>query len=259
MITENIRLRASNSERWTLCPGSARLEYDIPDIPSKYANEGILAHAVAAEFLTSTRSREALKEYMYYTGLCENEELFINVYKYLDYIADLLPIGIIRNKWIFIERNVDFSHVIPNTYDPTGTCDALIVDDKNKTLHIIDLKYGKGVKVEVINNTQLVLYALGAINDLQFLYDIEKVVLHIVQPRMCNYQAQELSIKELESWKAFFIEKSQLALSENAPRIAGDKQCKFCKAKSICPEYQEFKKPFSVDEFDTLTITTQEN
>lgn len=265
MTNKNIRLRASSSERWINCPGSAQLEHAIPEIPSKYAEEGIMAHDVAATMLNYFKDKKQL-------------EIFINVCNYSAYVHGLLIAAndndrgkfflvydtktfFEKDKLVLIEHKVDFSHVMPGAYDATGTCDALIFDDAAKTLHIIDLKYGKGIKVEVENNTQLLLYAIGAINDFQFLYDIHNIRLHIVQPRMDNYQSQHLTIDELEPWHSFFIEKSQLALSENAPRIPDVKICRFCRAKSICPEYQEFTKPFSIAEFDDLTLTTtnQEN
>ncbi len=252
-MTENIKLRASSSERWINCPGSARLEHNIPETPSKYAEEGILAHELAAIRLKRLPPPEDIDKYLQYTGM------MINVDKYVQYFDSIATLS---DKFLLIERKVDFSHVLPDTEDPTGTCDALIIDDIDKTLHIIDLKYGKGVKVDVMNNTQLLLYALGAINDLEFLYDIEKIILHIVQPRLNHIDHDILTIKELESWKEFFIEKSQLALSENAPRIPSKKTCQFCKAKSICPEYQEAKftfKPFTINDFDDLTLTNQEN
>lgn len=263
-MTENIRLRASSSERWINCPGSARLEHGIPDVPSKYAEEGILAHNMAAQYLeilnanmdTELEGIYSLYEPMYPKV---NEDMYYNILKYVNYIDGLLT-NINDDKenkiLLLVERKVDFSHVLLNVLDATGTCDALIINDN--ILHIIDLKYGKGVAVEVENNPQLLLYALGAINDLGFLYDIVGVGLHIFQPRINNIKYQYLPIKYLEPWKTFFLEKSQAALAIDAPRIPNQKWCKFCKAKAICPEYQEFNKPFSIDEFDTLT-TKQEN
>lgn len=273
MNKANIRLRASSSERWINCPGSARLEHGIPDIPSKYAEEGILAHQLAADILNSpTRKlRDFVNRSVAHKVIFnENEGMFIEVGKYLEYIENIIAyidakleytyeLPNINNQLLLIERKVDFSYVLPNAADATGTCDTLIIDDIGKVLHIIDLKYGKGVKVDVENNTQLLLYTLGVINDLQFLYDIEQITLHIVQPRIDNFQHQDLTIKELEPWKEFFIEKSQAALAINAPRIPNQRWCKFCKAKTICPEYQKFNKPFSIDEFDTLTTINQEN
>lgn len=255
-----LKLRASSSERWINCPGSTRLEHGIPeDVPSMYAKAGIQAHEIAATILNlPERTIEAYKKLYSVNDNILFLPIFFNVEAYVNYINEIM-ICDEHTKFLLIERKVDFSHVLPDAEDPTGTCDALIIDDVQKILHIIDFKYGKGVKVEVENNPQLLLYALGAINDLQFLYDIDKIVLHIVQPRIDNLQHQELTIEELEPWKTFFIEKSQLALSEDAPRIPSKKACKFCKAKTICPEYQEFNKPFTINEFDDLTLTNQEN
>lgn len=248
-MSDNIKLRPSSSERWTSCPGSARLEHGLPPVTSKYAEEGIKAHELAANFFES--GTESFVQFIIDSKIKVSNDMAKNVNKYTDYVNELFNLN---GSLLLIERKVDFSHVMPNVENATGTCDALIIDDKSGTLHVIDLKYGKGVKIEVKDNTQLLLYALGAWSDLAFLYDIYAVTMHIVQPRINNFDSQTLEIEDLEPWETFFIEKSKIALGDNPPRAASKKACMFCRAKTICPEYQEFNKSFSVDEFDNLTI-----
>jgi hypothetical protein len=56
----------------------------------------------------------------------------------------------------FYEVRVDFSEWIPDGF---GTSDAIVIDNKTNTVHVIDLKYGKGVPVDAENNSR---YALRA-------------------------------------------------------------------------------------------------
>ncbi len=56
----------------------------------------------------------------------------------------------------------------------------MIVADEE--LQIIDYKHGVGVLVEAENNSQMMCYALGAIELFDGIYDIEKVQMTIFQP-----------------------------------------------------------------------------
>ena len=58
---------------------------------------------------------------------------------------------------VLVEYKVDLSPWIP---DCRGTADAIVF--AGRTLHVVDLKYGKGVGVDVTENEQLEAYALGA-------------------------------------------------------------------------------------------------
>ena len=56
---------------------------------------------------------------------------------------------------VLIEQRLDFSNYVPDGF---GTGDCIIIADK--ILHIIDLKYGRGVEVSAEENPQMMLYAL---------------------------------------------------------------------------------------------------
>ena len=95
------------------------------------------------------------------------------------------------------EHRFSLTKWIPDSF---GTSDAVVIDEANKTAHIIDLKYGKGVSVEAEQNTQAMLYALGVIDDLGFMYEFDTVVIHIYQPRIKNYSSWQTSTKYLLEW-----------------------------------------------------------
>ena len=80
-----------------------------------------------------------------------------------------------------MEERLDLSDYVKEAF---GTADCVVVGGED--LHIIDLKYGQGVLVDARENTQLMLYGLGALSLLDGIYDIENVSLHIYQPRRCR-------------------------------------------------------------------------
>lgn len=129
------------------------------------------------------------------------------------------------------EQRVDFSKYVPGGF---GTSDVIII--REGRLHIIDLKYGKGVEVSAEDNPQLMLYALGAICALEMIYDIDEVVMTIYQPRLGNVSSALTTRKELEAWGEDIVRPgAKLALSKNAPMEAGE-WCQFCPHRSACKE-----------------------
>lgn len=73
----------------------------------------------------------------------------------------------------------------------------IVADDE---LHIIDLKYGQGIVVEAERNPQMMLYALGALNIFDGLYDIRTVSMTIYQPRRENISTWSISVADLKDW-----------------------------------------------------------
>ena len=75
---------------------------------------------------------------------------------------------------VMVEQKLDYSRWVKDGY---GTGDAVIVADG--TLHVVDFKYGTGVPVSAEGNSQMRLYALGALDMFGELYDIDTVVMTI--------------------------------------------------------------------------------
>ncbi|WP_446923914.1 DUF2800 domain-containing protein, partial [Klebsiella pneumoniae] len=83
-------------------------------------------------------------------------------------------------------QRVDFTKWVPEGF---GTSDVVVLSDK--TIEIIDLKYGKGVPVDAYLNPQLMLYALGAVDKYDIIYEFETVRMTIIQPRLDNISTFE--------------------------------------------------------------------
>lgn len=229
------KLSASGASRWATCPGSVQMEDGIPDSESVYAQEGTLAHEM---------SELKLKHYLDPKGfgkrklnaaikkLKENELYQAEMESYTDTYVDFIKekaLSFPSNPYIEIEKRVDFSRWVDGGF---GTCDCVLIH--GSTLSIIDLKYGKGVPVSSEQNEQLILYALGAYDAFNLIYNLDKIELNIVQPRINNFSTWEISLTELLLWGDYFKVQAEKALGGNGELVPSAKACKFCKARDIC-------------------------
>jgi hypothetical protein len=225
-------LSPSKAARWLNCPPSARLEAEIPDTPSPYAAEGTLAHALAENELNHAAGYISEVEYNSNLDKLRNDDLFETdmtdyVVSYVDFVLNILA-GEGSGAKLFVEQKLDLKRYVPECY---GTADAIVVSDD--TLHIIDLKYGKGVKVDAFENSQLKLYALGALDFVSVLYNVEHITLNIVQPRLNHIDTYSLSTTELLDW-AFTVSGRAALAFEGAGYAQAGPWCKFCKCNPTC-------------------------
>lgn len=232
------RYPASASARWINCPGSIRLsaQCQVEDKDSTYAEEGTIAHEAAEVKLRiatdKTVKASALKAVMkseYWDG--EMDEA-------TDYYRDLVlehlsAAGPAAS--LMIEQKVDYSDYAP---DGWGTSDAVIINDD--TIEVIDLKYGKGVRVDAKGNTQMRCYALGALQIFGDLYAFSKARYTIVQPRLDHVSTEEITVEELLKWGDEVLKPAaELAQKPDAPTHAGE-HCRWCPARAICRERAEY-------------------
>jgi len=128
-----------------------------------------------------------------------------------------------------IEEKIDITAYVPEGF---GTGDAIVIAEG--VLEIVDLKFGKGVRVSADHNKQMMLYALGALDMFNFIYDIHTVRMTIYQPRLDNVSEWEISTEDLELWGANELRPlAKKAFAGEGEYIAGT-HCKFCKAKAQC-------------------------
>lgn len=238
-MTAHAKLSASGSSRWLNCPGSVEAEEGLEDKSSSFAEEGSCAHEVGEQALVKDKLAIAFIGQVYHNNRV-TLEMANFVQLYVDYVEALHAEGTLR----FIETRVDYSKYVEDGF---GTADAIILTED--TLHVIDLKYGRGVEVSAENNTQGMIYALGALDELSWLCEIKKIVIHIVQPRKGNYSEWTITPADLLHWaNEVVVPAAVLALSKNAPRKAGESACLWCKAKGTCTTLYDLTSEV-VDEF----------
>ena len=221
-------LGASAAERWMHCTPSARLTEGMKDEETSYAAEGTAAHA-----LCEWKVKKALKMRAgrrptsdYWTD--EMEECADN---YRDYIMDLVGEArkICKDPITLIEQHLDFSCWVPEGF---GTGDFLLVADGE--LNICDFKFGKGVPVYADHNPQMMLYALGALELFDVLYDIKTVTMTIFQPRLSNISVWSISAGDLYKWAEEELRPKAEMASKGEGEYTPGSWCRFCKAKSTC-------------------------
>lgn len=234
-------LSASSAHRWINCTPSARLCEDIEDTQSEFASEGTDAHALCEWMLNKALGKDEPRPTLQYYS----KEMEDCASGYTSFVLELKESC--KEPIVMVEQRLDFSKYVPEGF---GTGDCVIVADD--ILHIIDYKHGKGVVVDSTNNPQMMLYALGALELFDSLYDISKISMTIYQPRVANISTFEMSKEDLLKWaNETLISASKLAFDGKGTYCSGE-WCRFCKAKHLCRERAkeaiklaelDFKKP----------------
>ena len=239
------KLGASSMERWSNCPGSVALCATMPKTSSAYAEEGTLAHDIAASFLTD----KALKSDNYDQEMIDAVMIYVNFVR--ETWAGIPPHP--ENK-IMIEKGFRLTEIHPALW---GTCDCIIYAGATKTLYVFDYKHGAGIPVSPENNLQLMYNGIGAL--LSMKVPVAKVVLGIVQPRYSVDEAVkcvELDTISLLDFTSDLLDAVKRTEETDAPTVSGS-HCKFCSAKPICPALRReaevaVKAQFSVEKLDAM-------
>ncbi len=232
-------LSASGAYRWLACTPSAKLEEAFPERTSEYAEEGRLAHSIAELYMRKhylepmgpKKFAAALKSLQ--QNPLYQPEMLKHIEAYLDYIAGVVH-GFGSPPYIAGEKRLDFSAYVPEGF---GTGDCIVIG--GEVLHIVDLKYGKGVPVSAERNPQMMLYALGAWLEYSFLYPINRVQMTIFQPRLDTVAEYAMPIADLIAWGDSIKPIAARAFAGEGDFVPGD-HCQFCRAKALCRARAEF-------------------
>ena len=243
-------LGPSSTDRWLNCSRSIAASKGIEGANSDYADEGTLAHLMAETellyFINELSQfefeeiQEQIQESPYYSKSMEG---YVGVYVrtvkegisqafqlHRDLNLSYLP-------KIVIEARLETSWFVPDGF---GTADAVIIT--RDYVSIIDLKYGKGVAVSAIDNSQLRSYGLGALQTFnQETAQAAHVITTIVQPRLTGGITSEVNTREeLIKWGYEVLRPgAEEAFTGKGVAVAGD-HCQFCPIKAICKTRSDF-------------------
>ena len=199
------------------------------------------------------REYEIIKNTPYY-----NDDFEANVDNYVLYVRSQIGEG----DTPLFEQRVDFSDWVPDGF---GTADVVILSEG--AIRVIDLKFGKGVPVSALDNTQLRLYALGAYSKFKEDFpNIKEVSYTIHQPRLDIISTDGTTVAKLVDWANYFVKpKAKKAWSGSGEFLPGE-WCQFCRAKAQCRARSdfnteiarlEFKEPPLLDEDEVSLVLSK--
>ena len=251
MGSKHALLSPSSAERWLACTPSARLGEKYPDTAGEAAKEGTIAHALGETLIRYEAGIISEKQFNKEIAKIEKSEYYNAdmqelMEEYRDYVMEAYQVAALRtpDAELIIEDRLDLTKWVEDGF---GTGDTQIIADK--TLHIIDLKYGRGVRVEAVRNKQMMLYALGAVDKARIFYDIEEVTMTIYQPRLHNISTYSLSVDELYKFAEEELKPKAAQAYEGKGDFAVGDHCRFCKAKPRCRAYAEEQKKIAQYDF----------
>ena len=259
-MTAHALLSASGSKRWLTCTPSAKLEATLPEQKKAsgafdFSQEGTMAHSLGEIKLRYhfgqigieeyNRELEIIKATPYY-----DDDFAAYVDNYVLYVRSQIGEGDVP----LFEQRVDFSDWVPDGF---GTADVVILS-KYK-IRVIDLKFGKGIPVAAMDNTQLRLYALGAYSKFKEEYpELREVEYTIHQPRLDSISSDGTSITKLIDWANYFVKpKAKKAWSGAGEFLPGD-HCQFCRAKAQCRARSDYNTELARQEFKAPPLLTEE-
>ena len=231
-------LSASSAYRWLACTPSARLEetFSGDEEESVFAAEGTFAHEIAELEILYQIDRLPLSDFQKRRGKLELSEFSTTendeeVEKYVNYVLDIWDDAKALDRYaeIHIEDKMDLSEFVPEGF---GTNDVVIL--AGDVLDVIDLKFGKGVKVRAYDNPQLKLYALGALVKHNINFGVKTVRLHIHQPRLGGASVFELSAEALQDWARLEVKPLANLAFDGLGEFAAGEHCRFCKVAPRC-------------------------
>ena len=246
-MSKHSTFSASSAERWIHCPGSIHMASLFPPTTSPAAEEGTLAHELAALMIEGAR-RDALeaieaKVNRFYEAHPDLRDSFAAMLRtlepYIDYVtaAYVNALAVDPAAVLLTEQRVDFSDIVPGGF---GTSDVVIIGGGRVT--VIDLKYGKGVPVSAKDNPQIRLYAIGAINAFDLVYDFDRVKMVIYQPRLDSVTEEELSVDALRAWADTTVKPAAEAAASDDPPYCPGEWCAshFCPGAGVCRARAEY-------------------
>lgn len=264
----------SKSHQWMHCPGSVNASQGCPNKSGDAAALGTAAHLLGELTINKgVRTPNDWKRPGTVDGKGQeftvDEDMCKAVGVYTSYVRDRVEPDAI----VMTETPFSLPHIHPDLF---GTNDCLIAIP-NQSLHVIDYKHGRGCVVEICDlempepndeesvlmnppietvNTQLLIYALGAIYQLPYLFAVVK--LTIVQPRAEHdagpIRSVILSVKDVIKWGHETLKPAAERCFVDNPEFQIGSWCKWCPVIA-CPAVIERSKELACVTHDPIEET----
>jgi len=238
-MNNHAKLSPSSSARWSVCTASVEASEQYPDTSNHAANYGTMVHQLGEWMLLDQPIPSVGTEV---EGIAVDEEGIEYAQDYANYVRDLLD----EDKILLVEEKLNLEFIAPDTF---GTSDATVLNDT--TLHIVDLKTGHNI-VNAERNSQLMLYALGALHKLEDDYYIDEVTLHIVQTRANHISSWSCDIDELLEFEKFVTAQAQKIIAGDTEFNPAPQACKWCPHQANCEALATFTEDIIKGDFDDL-------
>lgn len=280
-------LSPSSAYTWIECAASTAAQIGQPDESSEYADEGTAAHELAKWCLTEDRNADSYVGTVIPVGTVTrrdeqsgetiteprrsfevDEEMAAYVQQYVDGVCDRVVALELAGAEVtlLVEQRLSIEHI---TGEPgaKGTSDCVIIavwPDGRAEIEVRDLKYGRGVAVQAERNYQAMIYADAAHEEHSAFYDFERITIVIHQPRVNEKPSEWVTTPaDLHAWISetakpaaeralLYVDSVELAPLSPSDFNPGEKQCKFCKAKAVCPALAAHVEQTIGADFDTL-------
>lgn len=288
---EHSLFSASGADGWMVCHGKIAMEAGRRT-SSVYADEGTAAHTLAAKVLEQRLlGRRVVAGDFIGDVIMAGERKFEVTEDMAEHVDDYVDGFMIwtnqQGTQRFIEQRVHYHEFLGvDKQLAFGTADGIglafnqpereylgTVYPAGDELQIHDLKYGRGVRVDA-DGAQMKLYALGCLYEYGYMGDFKRITMVIHQPRLNHTDQCIMTVDELLAWAEQLPAKVQHVLRAqedhgplNPVHFAetylrpGEKQCRFCDAKAICPalaaevgEIVGDRRPVTAADFEDLTI-----
>lgn len=238
----------SSAERWLNCPASIRATKGMPDTDSDWSTEGTAGHTLsewarledkpATYWLGEKIEVEQVDGSVETVGI--DAEMVTAIQEFVDYVNQF-------DGDHHVEVRVYYKEYVPDGF---GTLDHATLAPQ--IARITDLKYGKGVQVFAKWNEQLLCYALGVLIEWDWLYNFQKFILTIHQPRLDHVDTWEISRDDLLRWARDVLTPGYKRTLESGAKFNPGEWCRFCKVKATCRARTEHTFRVLQGEFENL-------
>jgi len=236
------RLSPSSSARWLTCTASVEASDKYENTTNPSAIWGTNVHYLGEQMLKGNEIAVGQRHTEQGVVFVVDAEMLKTAEEYADYVNSYID----KNSVVLIEEQFDLSCISPNQF---GTSDATVLNGTH--LHVFDLKTGHGI-VNAEQNTQMMLYAIGAVEELESIYDIDEITLHIVQTRAGHIDSWNLHYQDLMHFKSFAVIQADAIISGETKFNPTKKGCQWCPHSRDCDALKNHVTETVTGAFDNL-------